>query len=113
MANPEAILQFARLVGRDVFYAGLGFPPGQEPPDLDVAQREQLRVLIDNRFDGVVDALIAEAMASDDVHDQDSAVRYLHDRLDFLSDLLTADQRTRLTAACEVRVSLWGSTGSK
>jgi hypothetical protein len=108
VTNPEALLQLARLVGRDTFYDVLDMRPGAEPVALDERQREQLRLLIDDRFEGVAAALIAEAMASDDVHDQASAVAYISDRLDFLADLITPMQREALMAACEAGVSEWG-----
>ena len=107
MVNPEAILQIARLTGRDPFYAELGISPGEEPAELSEKQRQRLRSLIDDRFEDVVSALITEAMASDDVHDRSSALAYLSDRLEFLSDLIQPEQRDRLTAACEARVSSW------
>jgi hypothetical protein len=108
MANPEALLQLVRLVGRDAFYVGLDLRPGDEAAALDEPRREQLRLLIDSRFETVVAGLIAEAMASDDVHDPASAAAYLRDRLDFLADLVTPTQRTALMAACDAGVSGWG-----
>jgi len=108
MTNPEAIVQMARLTGRAAFYGTMGFQEGDEPAQLDDAQRALLRGLIGSRIDEVAAALVEEAMASDDVIDAGSANVYLRDRLEFLGDLLTDEQQKQIMSAFERRVAAWG-----
>ena len=107
MANPEAILQLARLAGRQAFHASLGFQEGEEPAVLDDAQHDRVRALIDDHIEAIAGGLLEEAMASDDVTDAGSAIVYLRDRLDFLGDLLSAEQQQRIASAFEGRVASW------
>jgi hypothetical protein len=68
-----------------------------------------LQNLIDRRIGYVLGAVLEEAMASDDVVDSATAMDYLRDRLNFLGDLMTAEQRIRLTEMFEGRVAAWSS----
>lgn len=109
VANPEAVLQIARLVGHAEFQADLGVRDGEEPATLTESQRVALQNLIDRRIGYVLGAVLEEAMASDDVVDSATAMDYLRDRLNFLGDLMTAEQRIRLTEMFEGRVAAWSS----
>lgn len=97
----EQLRQLARLVGYDAFAARFG--------SLDTAEAEAgaLRELIDERCDEIAAALVAEAAASDDVIDPESAQAYVDDRLRTLDDLLTAEQAERLLTAFVGKTSGW------
>ena len=90
--DPEALAQIARLLGQD---------------RLRVASREEVRLAIDASFQHLVDGLIAETSASDDVIDRESALVFVHDRLRFLQPLLRDDQRDRLAQSLSERFATW------
>jgi hypothetical protein len=96
MTDPEAILQLARLTGRDEFLRRLQLDAGRIPPQLDADQRRRLTAWIDEQCEALVQGLLDEAMACDDVQDAGSACAYLEDRLRFLNDLLSAAQQQRV-----------------
>ena len=108
MTNPEAILQIERLLGRAEFRGALGLQAGALPFPLDAGQRDRLSALVDERLAQLAQALLEEAMASDDVVDAPSALAFLRDRREFLGDLLSRPQAERLQAAFEQRVATWG-----
>lgn len=99
MTSPEAIVQLARLVGRDRFLRCLGLAEGGEPATLSPVQIDRLRPLVDGCIQAIAGALLREAMASDDVQDGVSAGAYLDDRLAFLAGLLTPVQQERIRRA--------------
>jgi hypothetical protein len=88
----EAQAQLARLLSNDALRSA---PPQALPSAVDAAWAR------------LVDGLVAEAAASDDVIDRPSAVVFLRDRVAFLADLLSDDQRQRLARELEERVAAW------
>ena len=89
---PEALSQMARLLGE----AGLRGAPSETVEDI-----------VERRFEALAAGLISEAAASDDVVDRQSAMAYLEDRLAFLGELLTDEQRTRLRVVLREGVADW------
>ena len=55
----------------------------------------------------MVDALVHEAAASDDITDVESARSYLGDRLQTLGDLLSGEQAARIRAIFAERTKEW------
>jgi hypothetical protein len=108
MAERAAIVQLARLLGREEFYRRLSLAEGTEPPALDDDRLTALRSLVDERLEVLARALLAEAVANDDVLDASSAKAYLEDRLAFLGDLLTETQRRLVRQRFEETASAWG-----
>jgi len=96
VSDPEAILQLARLAGRAEFARRLGVEGAEMPLALDETTAARAQALVDERFDVILQGLIAEAMACDDVQDADSACAYLEDRLRVLGDLFNPAQRQHL-----------------
>ena len=92
MDHPQLLTQLARLTGDD----RLPFLPPQA-----------LNQAIESTFPNLVDGLLGETAASDDVVDRSSALLYLEDRLASFSGLLGEDLTARLRAALEERVSSW------
>ena len=91
-ASPEAFSQLARLIGLE--------PRRPATP-------ATLETALDARFDQLVEGLIGELMASDDVIDRDSALSYLESRLAFFDDLISEALRARLRAAVAPRIEAW------
>jgi len=108
MAERTVIVQLARLLGREEFYRRLSLAEGVETPDLDDERLATLRSLVDERLEALARALLAEAVANDDVIDAASARAYLEDRLAFLGDLLTDVQRQALREGFGRLVERWG-----
>ena len=93
MANdPEAQAQLARLL-RD--------------ESLRSASLDRLSSAIDAGFDLLVDGLVAEVAASDDVLDQQSARDFVRLRLETLGGVLTEAQTSRLLAAVQGKIEAW------
>jgi hypothetical protein len=90
--DPEALAQIARLLGDE---------------RLRTASAEDVRVRVDQRLEQLADGLLAEATASDDVIDRESALDFLNDRLRFFGALLSEGQRTRLLAALREKIEAW------
>jgi hypothetical protein len=90
--DPEARAQLARLLGD----AGLR-----------TASLPELQAAIEERFELLVDGLLAEALASDDVMDDASAVAFTAERLRFLGGLIGDDQCTRLLEALREKIEAW------
>jgi hypothetical protein len=90
--DPEARAQLARLLG-DV--------------KLRSAPPEELRSAAKDRFPLLVDGLLAEIMASDDVMDRESGLSFLAERLRFFGDLIDDEQCARLLEALQEKIETW------
>ena len=88
----EALAQLARLLSDQRL--------GSATPD-------EVRSAIETGFERLIDGLVAEASASDDVSDRDSAIAYVEDRLRFLSPMIGEQQRQRLRQAIQERIASW------
>jgi hypothetical protein len=108
MAGRAAIVQLARLLGKEEFYRRLSLAEGAEPPALDDERLAALRSLVDERLEVLARALAAEAVANDDVIDASSAMAYLEDRLAFFGELLTEEQRQAVRESFGRLVERWG-----
>lgn len=91
-SDPEAQTQLARLLGDDA---------------LRTAGPEALRRAADEHFDRLVDGIVAEAAASDDVTDRESALSFVALRLQSLAGVLDGQQTSRLLEAVQERVNTW------
>ncbi|OGO07609.1 MAG: hypothetical protein A2Y61_00020 [Chloroflexi bacterium RBG_13_60_13] len=108
MNGHAAIVQLARLLGKEEFYRRLSLTEGAEPPALDEERLAALRSLVDERPEALAEGLAVEAVVSDDVVDAASAKVYLEDRLAFFGELLTEEQRRVVRAAFGRLVKRWG-----
>lgn len=106
--NPEALLQLARILGRDALFARLGIQGSGVPPELSETQLSAARALAGERVDDLVRALLEEAAACDDVIDAASGLAYLEDRLDFLGELLSEETRARVREGYGAVARGWG-----
>lgn len=97
----ERLTQLARLIGLGEFVERFGSPRTAAPP------ADALRSLVDEQIGHVIDALVAEAAASDDVTDTASARAYLEDRLRTLGDMLSAEQSERIQASFHEATRGW------
>ena len=108
MASFEAIQQMARILGRDEFAQRLGLPVDRTPSSLTLEQIRALHSLAGEHSDDLVRAMLEEAAACDDVISAASALAYLDDRLAFLGELLTEEQKDRVRARFAEYASKWG-----
>ncbi len=93
MANdPETQTQLARLL-RD--------------ESVRTATPDQLRTAVEAGFDVLVEGVVAEASASDDVFDHDSAVSFVRLRIDALKTVLDDAQASRLFEAVQGKIEAW------
>jgi hypothetical protein len=90
--DPEAQIQLARLLRDD---------------SLRSATLDDLSSAIDHGFDLLVDGIVAEAAASDDVTDQDSALSFVSLRLQSLASVLDERQTSRLLESVRAKISAW------
>lgn len=90
--DPEALTQLTRLIGESI-------SPGATPAEVQ-------RVL-EGRLDRLTDGLVAEAAASDDVFDRESALEFVASRVDELAKWLGETQRTRLLEALRGKIEAW------
>jgi hypothetical protein len=90
-ADLELRVQLARLLGEAA------------PPASD----DELQALVEAHFGRLVEGLVAEAIASDDVSDKESAETFVAARLADLAGLLSTDQRSRLEAAIREKIEAW------
>jgi hypothetical protein len=90
--DPEALAQLSRLLGEALPAAA---------PEADV------QAAVESRFQRLVDGLVAEAAASDDVYDRDSAFEFVEARLPDLRGWLSEQQATRLRDAVRGRIERW------
>ena len=108
MSERVAIVQLARLLGKEEFYRRLSLAEGAEPPALDDERLVALRSLVDERPEALVEGLAVEAVVSDDVVDAASAKVYLEDRLAFFGELLTEEQRRAVRKGFQRVTKRWG-----
>ena len=71
---------------------------------------QRLRALLDERLDRLARRLLEEAVASDDVVDATSAEAYLADRLAFLGELLSDEEKQRVRELYLAAAQRWQST---
>ena len=90
--DPEAQTQLARLL-RD--------------ESLRSAPIGDVREAVDAGFELLADGLVAEAIASDDVIDHESALTFVRLRLESLKSLLTEPQASRLFLAVQGKIEAW------
>jgi hypothetical protein len=108
MTDRLAIIQLARLLGKEEFYRRLPLAEGSEPVVLDAERLDALRSLVDERLGILTEALAVEAVVSDDVIDAASAKVYLEDRLTFFGELLTEKQRRAIRQGFARLTKPWG-----
>ena len=108
MTDPEALLQLARILGRDRLARRLGLSLGQPPPSLTPQQTTALRSQAEEHSQDIARALLGEAAACDDVTDAASALAYLEDRLAFLADLRAEEARSRVREGFSAVARRWG-----
>lgn len=89
MALSIRIRQLARLLGDEALPERLS--AGEDT--LSDEQTQRLRASVEAGLARIAQGLLEEAVASDDVVDAASADAFLEDRLHFLGDLLTEEQR--------------------
>lgn len=90
--DPEALAQLARLLGDE---------------RLRDAAPDRVRAAVDGAFEALVAGLVAEAAASDDVIDTESALGFASIRVEQLSNLISADQKARLSTAVREKIEAW------
>ena len=108
MTERGAIIQLARLLGKEEFYRRLSLAEGAEPPALDAERLAALRLLVGEQLGVLTEALAVEAVVNDDVIDAASARVYLEDRLAFFGELLTEEQRRAVREGFERLTKRWG-----
>jgi hypothetical protein len=89
MALAIRLRQLARLLGDEA----LSIEPFEAGDDLSQEKRQRLQAAVEAHLPRIVQGLLEETVASDDVVDAGSADAFLEDRLLFLGDLLTEEQR--------------------
>jgi hypothetical protein len=90
--DPEAQTQLARLLRDD---------------SLRLAQPEAVRGAVDERFDVLIEGIVAEAAASDDVLDTETALSFVRLRLEVLESVLSESQSSRLFEAVREKIEAW------
>ena len=91
-SDPEALAQLARLLGNQA---------------LRTSNEIEVRAAASAEIDRLADGLVAEAAASDDVTDRETALAFIDDRLRFLAELLGTDTGTRLRSAVQAKIEAW------
>ena len=91
-SDPEAQAQLARLLADE---------------SLRSASASDLARAIDAGFNRLVDGIVAEATASDDVFDNESGLEFAAKRVDNLSSALTNGQQARLREALRGKIEAW------
>jgi hypothetical protein len=90
--DPEAKAQLARLLADE---------------SLRAASEAGLVQAIDSNLARLVDGIVAEAAASDDVFDRDSALEFVRARVENLGRVLTASQASRLLESVQGKIEAW------
>jgi len=91
-SNPEALAQLARLLGNNA---------------LRTSTEVEARAAASGNLERLADGLVAEAAASDDVTDVESAREFLNARLNFLKGLLDEGTGTRLWQLIQDKIDAW------
>jgi hypothetical protein len=71
------------------------------------ASHEAIEAAIEAHFERLVDGLTAEAAASDDVFDRDSAIDFADARLRDFSPWLSSEHTSRLRDAVRGKIEAW------
>ncbi len=108
MSFSPALIQLTRIFGREALVGAIGADPARFVA-LDEEQRAAIEALVRERADAFVEALAAEAAASDDVADVASALDYGERRLQEFAPLLGAALRSTLLARFRSHVDGWAS----
>ena len=90
--DPEARTQIARLLMDE---------------RLRNAAPDEVSRAVDDGIERLAEGIVAEASASDDVSDRESALAFVESRLEFLAGLLSNEQTQRVRRAIEERVRSW------
>ncbi len=106
MAHRQALQQLARILGRQRLAQRLGLP-GPLPDRLTPDQVTALQALVEEHIQELVQAMLEEAAACDDVIDAASALAYLDDRLAFWESFLSEGQKERIRVGFRAYASRW------
>jgi hypothetical protein len=90
--DPEAQAQLARLLADE---------------SLRAAPQDALSRAIDAHFELLVDGIVAEVAASDDVFDRESGLQFATKRVENLSSVLSGEQQSRLLEAVRGKIEAW------
>jgi hypothetical protein len=90
--HPEALAQIARLLGDE---------------SLRSAGLEAVYEAIEQGFERLSQGILAEAAASDDVNDRESAYDFVEHRLEFLGPFLDDRQSSRLRDDIRGKIDAW------
>ena len=90
--DPEALAQIARLLADE---------------SLRVAPDDTLIAAIDTHFERLIDGVVAEAAASDDVFDRDSGLEFARKRVEYLSSAMNDEQQARLLEGVRGKIEAW------
>ncbi len=90
--DPEAQAQLARLLADE---------------SLRVVSGNALSAAIDRHFERLIDGVVAEAAASDDVFDRDSGLEFARKRVEYLSSALNDEQQARLLEGVRGKIEAW------
>jgi hypothetical protein len=90
--DPEAMAQLSRLLGTALPAA---------------ASRADAQAAVERHFSELVEGLVAEAAASDDVYDRDSAFEFIDARLRDFAAWLSNEQSSRLRGAVRGKIEAW------
>ena len=113
MSLATALGQLARIIGPQ-FRERLGVAEDAPFPDeLAPELHEHALALTADHVQRLAEELAAEASASDDVQDAESAVAYLDDRLTFFGQLLTEETRQRVREGFASATQLWVAPDSR
>ena len=107
MTNYESLQQLARMMGQDKIAEALGLSVGNFPETITQDQTQSLHRLIEHSVDELSRALLDEAILCDDVIDSDTAVQYVEDRMNFLSDVISDDQNKIIAKKFKELISGW------
>ena len=91
-ADPEALAQLARLL---------------DDAALRTATMDEARNAASNGLERLAEGLSAEAAASDDVYDRESAMAFVEARLRYFDALLDGALRARLLQAVQDKIEAW------
>ena len=91
-SDPEALAQIARLLGNDA---------------LRTSTEVEVRAAAAAGIELLAAGLVAEAAASDDVSDLETALAFIEARLRFFNGLWDQDVGTRLWQAVQAKIEAW------